>query len=176
MMALTSEAGRSKPMPPSQGPGSSIEVQPEPLDGPVAAHLARRLIEELDRRYPEQENGGPLDPTEVVPPTGIFLVARLDGEPAGCGALRRLDDGVTEVKRMYVEPWARGHGVARRLLAGLEQAALRLGYAAIRLETDIRQPEAIGLYESSGYRRISAYGEYVDSPLNVCFEKALTRP
>jgi GNAT superfamily N-acetyltransferase len=163
-------------MSPSQSPGSSIEIHPEPLDGPAATHLARRLIEELDRRYPEQENGGPLDPAQVIPPTGIFLVARLEGDPAGCGALRRLEEGVAEIKRMYVEPWARGHGVARRLLAGLEEVARRSGYEAILLETGIRQPEAIGLYESSGYRRIPAYREYVDSPLSVCFEKALTCP
>jgi GNAT superfamily N-acetyltransferase len=151
-----------------------IEVRPEPLDGLEAALLVRRLIEEFDRRYPEQENGGPLEPAEVAPPAGVFLVARCDGRPAGCGALRRRDEGVAEIKRMYVEPWARGRGVARRILAELEGAARAMGYGVIWLETGVRQPEAIGLYESSGYRRIPAYGEYVGSATSVCFEKVLS--
>ena len=66
--------------------------------------------------------------------------------------------------------------MARRLLVGLEEVARRSGYEAIRLETGIRQPEALGLYKSSGYRRIPIYGEYIGSPLSVCFEKTLTCP
>ena len=83
------------------------------------------------------------------------------GTPLGCGALRRLDDDAAEVKRMYVVPEARGRGVSKALLAGLEDAARECGWGTLRLETGPRQPEAIGLYERAGYRPIAAFGAYV---------------
>ena len=78
-----------------------------------------------------------------------------------------------EVKRMYVEPGVRERGYSRRMLAALEDAARRVGYVALRLETGNRQPEAIGLYELAGYRRIEPFGIYVGSLCSVCFEKRL---
>src|SRR5439155_16435668 len=101
------------------------------------------------------------------------LVAYVDDRPAGCGALRRLDEGVAEVKRMYVEPWARRNGIGRRILAELEATARRFGYRAVRLETGTRQQEALQLYESAGYQRVACYGEFKDNPLSVCYEKWL---
>jgi ribosomal protein S18 acetylase RimI-like enzyme len=74
---------------------------------------------------------------------------------------------------MFVEPSMRGRGIARALLAGLEAAARGLGLTVLRLETGSRQPEAIGLYESAGYLRVPAFGEYASDPLSVCFEKRL---
>jgi GNAT superfamily N-acetyltransferase len=106
-------------------------------------------------------------------PLGAFLVARIEDRPAGCGGLRRLEAAVAEVKRMYVDPWARRRGVGREILVGLEAEARRLGYRTVRLETGTLQPEAIGLYESAGYQRIPRYGEFVDNVHSVCFEKAL---
>ena len=75
---------------------------------------------------------------------------------------------------MYVEPAARGRGLAKRLLAALEDAARRMGYVALRLETADRQPEAVRLYESAGYQRIEPFGIYVGSQRSLCFQKRLT--
>ena len=96
---------------------------------------------------------------------GVVLVARDDGGTAlGCGALRALAECVAEVKRMYVVPAARGGGVAKAMLAALEDAARDRGWTTLRLETGTRQPEAIGLYAGAGYRRVGEFGAYVDAP------------
>ncbi len=103
-----------------------------------------------------------------------FLIAWKNGEAAGCGVLRPLDTRTCEAKRMYVDPAYRRQGLARRILAELEALAPKLGFSTIRLETGTLQPEAIALYESSGYVRISPYGEYANDPMSVCFEKQLS--
>jgi GNAT superfamily N-acetyltransferase len=121
---------------------------------------------ELRARYDgEGEPGTPPSAADV----SVVLVARADdGAAVGCGALRALGDGAAEVKRMYVVPEARGRGVSRLLLAGLEDAARARGWTTLRLETGPRQPEAIALYEGAGYRAIPAFGAYVDSPDAGC--------
>jgi ribosomal protein S18 acetylase RimI-like enzyme len=101
----------------------------------------------------------------------VFLVARLNGQPVGCGALRRFNDDTAEIKRMFVAPSARRKGIARRILVELERHAQALNYPAIRLETGIRQPEAQRFYESVGYRPRTAFGPYVGNPTSVCYEK-----
>jgi GNAT superfamily N-acetyltransferase len=110
----------------------------------------------------------------------VVLVARdVDGTAVGCGALRPLGDGAAEVKRMYVVPEARGRGLSRVLLAGLEAAAAERGWTVLRLETGPRQPEAIRLYEGAGYRPVPAFGDYVDAPDAGCslyYERVLGRP
>ena len=103
----------------------------------------------------------------------IFLLARLRGQPVGCGALRRFDDHTAEIKRMYVTPAARRQGIARRILIELERHAREFSYRAVRLETGIQQPEAQRLYESLGYQRIAAFGHYVGNPTSVCYEKII---
>lgn len=139
---------------------------------------ARRLIEalnaELSSRYPEAgATHFRLDPNEVTPGRGAFLVARRAGRPVGCGAVRRIEAGIGEVKRMYVSPEARSGGVGRAVLAALETEARALGLVRLVLETGRRQPEAIALYERAGFARIPAFGEYVHSPLSVCMAKDL---
>ena len=110
----------------------------------------------------------------------VVLVARdADGTAVGCGGLRPLGDGAAEVKRMYVVPEARGRGLSKALLAGLEAAAAERGWTTLRLETGPRQPEAIRLYEGAGYRPIPAFGPYVDDPDAGCslyYERVLGRP
>src|SRR5262249_55727197 len=91
----------------------------------------------------------------------------------GCGAVRPLEPGVGEVKRMFVLPEARGRGIARQILRSLEAAAGSLGFRVLRLETGQRQPEAIRLYQTAGYAEIPRFGEYADDPFSVCFEKRL---
>jgi GNAT superfamily N-acetyltransferase len=162
-----------------------IIVAVEPFDGEVAQRLIAALDADLDERYADDVDleGEPdramlnVLHDAVLAPLGAFLVARLDGEPVGCGALRPAptgDDGSTaEVKRMYVAPEARGRGISRRILVGLEEQAAALGYRRVILETGIRQAEAMALYESAGYEPIANYGGYRDSPLSRCYAKAL---
>lgn len=107
----------------------------------------------------------------------VVLVARDDdGTALGCGALRELGDGAAEVKRMYVEPSARGRGVSRAVLGALEEAARERGWTTLRLETGPLQTAAAGLYRSAGYRRIAAFGAYAGDPKAVdslFFERVL---
>lgn len=108
---------------------------------------------------------------DLLSPETTFIVARLDGQPAGCGALRPLERGVGEIKRMYTTPWARGNGVALAVLAALEEQARRRGYSAVRLETGDRQLAALRLYERAGYQPIPCYGRYAERSWSRCFEK-----
>ena len=102
-----------------------------------------------------------------------MVVARLEGQPAGCGALRAVDELTVEVKRMFVVPAARRRGVAARILAELESLARGFGYEKIILETGVFQPEALALYRSAGYRPTPAYGRYVGNPDAFCFAKLI---
>ena len=140
---------------------------PEPLDGPVARQLIAELDAHLSALYPPEENFFEL------PSADVFLVARLDGHPVGCGALRRLDDATAELKRMFVRPGAEGQGIGRRLVDALAAWAEADGLERIVLETGIRQHAAIALYEKAGFAPIPAFGAYVNSPSSRCFEKQL---
>jgi putative acetyltransferase len=152
-----------------------FEVAAEDACSADAARLIAALSAELARRYDYVDDGsGHFRPEDVAVPRSVFLVGRLGGRPVACGAVRPLEGDVGEVKRMYVEPAARGRGPSRRLLAALEEAARSMGYVALRLETAHRQPEAIRLYESAGYRRIEPFGIYAGSRRSLCFEKRLT--
>lgn len=163
-----------------------LAITVEPLGSPVAQALVGALMADLDERYAADGVGDGDDPAvvahfvvrpeQVTPPAGVFLVARLGGEPAGCGAVRGLiggPAGVGEIKRMYTTPAARRRGVSRALLTRLEAEAAALGYRRLQLETGLRQPEAIALYEAAGYHRIPSYGQYQGDELSVCFGKAL---
>ena len=147
----------------------------EPLDGPVAGRLLHALVAELQVRYDDDGAAGTLlEPAAFVPPRGTFVVAHWAGVPAACGGLREHAPGVGEVKRMYVAPPARGQGLARRVLAALEDAGRALGHRRLLLETGTLQPEAVALYASAGWQRVPPYGEWRDSPLSVCFARELT--
>ncbi|MEW6279773.1 MAG: GNAT family N-acetyltransferase [Candidatus Eremiobacterota bacterium] len=145
------------------------------LADPEARGLIERLNRELEALYPE--DGTPrhfrLDPAEVAPGRGAFLLARLEGKAVACGAVRLLDEGTAEIKRMYTVPEARGRGLAAALLARLEQLARDLGARQVVLETGPRQREAVRLYERAGYRAIPPFGAYEDSPLSLFLGKPL---
>src|SRR4051794_40434762 len=79
-------------------------------------------------------------PADFSPPGGAFVVVYEDGKPIAGGGVKRDEDGVAEIKRMYVAPKARGRGLGRQLLEALEDTARSLGYARIRLDTGARQP------------------------------------
>ncbi len=121
------------------------------LDDSDARRLIRDLDGELTARYPDPGTRHfRLDAAEVAEGSGTFLVARFGGEPAGCGAVRRIGDGDFEIKRMYVAPAFRRRGVARAVLAALEEEARSLGARRVVLETGIRQVEALALHGGRG--------------------------
>lgn len=151
-----------------------ITIRREDLLGETAAKLIKALNSELSATYPEEgATHFRLDPEETEEGRGAFLVARVDGVPMACGAIRKNDEETAEIKRMYVVPEARGRGLSRRVLAALEAEAARLQVKRIVLETGPRQHAALALYERAGYRRIPLFGEYVGSPLSICMEKLL---
>jgi GNAT superfamily N-acetyltransferase len=167
-----------------RGVPDALEIAPEALTSAVAAELIAALNVELSARYPEPgATHFRLDPNEVAPGNGSFLVARWLGRPVGCGALRRLREPaltsevglrVGELKRMYVAPEVRGRGIGRALLARLEAEARALGLDRLVLETGTRQEEALALYERAGFTGIPPYGEYAaSSTTSVCLEKTL---
>ncbi|MGY1746311.1 GNAT family N-acetyltransferase [Blastococcus sp. SYSU D00695] len=131
-------------------------------DDPDVRALTAAQQAELRARYGgDTEPGTPPSAADVA----VVLVARdAAGTAVGCGALRPLEGGAAELKRMYVDPAARGRGLSRRLLTALEEAALARGWTTLRLETGPRQPEAVGLYESAGYRPVAAFGAYAGAP------------
>jgi putative acetyltransferase len=101
------------------------------------------------------------------------IVAYEDGEPVGCGAMKRYDASTMEVKRMYTVPAMRGMGIAGKILSELEKWAAELSFERCVLETGKRQPEAIALYRKNGYRMVPNYGQYAGVENSVCFAKEL---
>jgi putative acetyltransferase len=150
---------------------SALTVAIDDPNGEVATHLIHGLCAELSARYGIPPS--PFSPSDALGPRTAFVVATLAGQPIGCGALRRIDEATAEIKRMYVVPSGRRRGIARCILHVLEDLAADFHYRAIRLETGLQQPEAIGLYESSGYHRIAAYSHHIRDPRSVCFEKSI---
>lgn len=96
-----------------------------------------------------------------------------DGKPVGCGAFKPFEEGSVEIKRMYVVPGSRGRGVAVAVLNELEAWAAELQYSGCVLETGKRQPEAIRLYEKSGYKKMPNYGQYANIDNSICMSKTL---
>lgn len=136
-----------------------VEVRRVRGDAPEA----RRLVAAMEAWV--TENFGPTTPDrtstvtldEMAPPDGAFVILYEDGEPVAGGGLRRLGDDVAEIKRMFVEPAARGRGHGRRVLEEIEAAAAELGYRRLRLDTAQSLTTAIALYRSAGYRDIPDY-------------------
>lgn len=145
---------------------------------------ALRLIDEVQQEYVTRYGGmdeTPLEHAMFDPPRGSFFVGYLAGVAVASGAWRRRDDvtalgsaRTAEVKRMYVAPAARGRGVARAVLAHLEATAAEAGAEVAILETGIQQPEAIALYESSGYTPVAKFGYYAYSGLSRCYARRLS--
>jgi len=158
----------------SGGDAVPVTVARADIRSAEALALIGALNHELSSRYPEAgATHFRLDAEEVAPGRGAFLIAARTGTPIGCGAVRRIETGTAEIKRMYVRPDARGQRVGQAVLAALEAEARALGCARLVLETGARQPEAITLYERAGFSRIPPFGEYAHSPLSVCMAKDL---
>jgi GNAT superfamily N-acetyltransferase len=145
----------------------------EPLDGAAGRRLIEAFHEEVRAIYPfwSPSVGPSADPEEFEPPWGGFFVLYTGGRAVGCGGFKRLDDRTAEIKRMYVAPEMRGRGIARNILVRLEQEAREAGYALARLDTGDKQPEALHLYRSAGYREIPDYNG--NPAASYWFEKPL---
>ncbi len=149
----------------------ALDIRHEPADSPGVPELIAALDAHLTSVYPP-ESCFMLSVDELLQPNIIFIVAREGGRAIACGAVRYMD-GYAEVKRMYVAPAHRGKGIARRILAKLEDEARAANYSTVRLETGVRQPEALRLYEGCGYTRRGPFGEYPEDGLSVFYEKGL---
>ena len=125
-----------------------IEFRREPASSRAARTLLSAMEDEMVALYSMQGMPASASTAELEPPNGgAYVVGWEDGRAVAGGALKRLEPGVAEIKRMYVVPDARGRGLARRLLAALEDTARELGYARVRLDTGASQPHARALYE-----------------------------
>ena len=144
-----------------------VELDAVDPSHPHAQHCLREYFTELDARF---DIG--FDPDATLPTdAAVFVVARRDGEPVGCGALKLAEGRPAEIKRLWVAKEARGLGVGRLLLADLEARAVALGHGLVRLDTNGTLTEAIALYRSTGYREIPAFN---DEPYaHLWFEKDL---
>ena len=154
---------------------SMVSIGPADPRSPEARSCLRAYFGELSRRFP-----GGFDPAlsiaaadeQLTPPAGLFLIAMLQGEPAGCGTVKYHDSDPAEIKRMWVNETVRGLGLGRRILAELEARAASNGARLLRLESNDTLAEAIGLYRSAGYREVPAFN---DEPYaHHWFEKALS--
>lgn len=151
---------------------------------PFEDERVQQLVREVQSHYvviygtPDES---PVDPREFTPPRGRFVLASLGAEPVAMGGWRwrrdladRFDGAaVAEIKRMFVSPSARGRGVARRVLGHLEDSSRAEGVERLVLETGTMQPDAMALYERSGYEPVVPFGHYARSPFVRCYGKHL---
>lgn len=135
----------------------------------------RHLVGELDR-YLAVIDGNEHDfyhQYNQIDQLNHVIVLTDNEQPVGCGAIKEIEPGVMEVKRMYTLPVARGKGIASRVLTELETWAAELGYSRCVLETGRRMTDAVNLYQRRGYREIPNYGQYIGVDNSICFEKQL---
>ncbi|MFJ8004247.1 GNAT family N-acetyltransferase [Streptomyces fagopyri] len=159
-----------------------MHIRPVPFDHPDAVKLNDQVQAEYAERYGDEGDVTPLDASMFKPPLGLYLLAYDEqGRPVATGGWRCQDendegytDGDAELKRMYVVPQARGLGLARRILAALEDDARAAGRTRMVLETGAKQPEAVALYTSSGYAPCVKFGYYRFHDLSMCFAKPLS--
>lgn len=146
---------------------------------PEAIESMSAYFDELDQVFPTGFDPGDTltaDASEFDPPVGAFVVIHIgdagEDEVAGCGGVHTFEHGVSEIKRMWVDPAWRGVGLAPRLLADLESRAVAMGHRIVRLDTNATLTTAIAMYERAGYQPIEPYN---DNPFAQCwFEKHIT--
>lgn len=134
------------------------------------------LVADLDRYLAHMDGDEHAFYAQYNKTSGLnhVVVAYENDVPMGCGAIKPFEEGVMEVKRMYVLPSHRGKGIATRVLMELEKWSAELGYKRCVLETGKRQKEAAALYSSRGYTAIPNYGQYAGVENSLCFEKFLS--
>ena len=135
----------------------------------------RRLVSELDKELAIRDGDDHAFYAQYNKLDTIkhAIVAYLDAEAVGCGAIRPFDETAVEVKRMFVPLEHRGRGIAKEVLRELESWAAELSFKRCILETGLKQPEAIALYTKAGYTSIPNYGQYQGMYNSVCFEKRI---
>jgi DNA-binding MarR family transcriptional regulator/GNAT superfamily N-acetyltransferase len=153
---------------------ASVEIAGDAPDSGDARSCLSEYFRELGARFEggfHHEKEALADAAEMAPPTGVFVLARLDGEAIGCGGLKRIDGATGEIKRVWTAPKARGMGVARRMLRALDAAARDMGFKTLRLDTNRALKEAHALYRKEGFREIARFNDnpYADH----WFEKRL---
>jgi GNAT superfamily N-acetyltransferase len=159
----------------------SMNIRRVPFDHPDAVKLNDEVQAEYHLRYGDGGDATVLDASDFRPPRGVYLIAYDESDrPVATGGWRSQDangegneDGDAELKRMYVIEELRGRGLARRMLAALEDDAREAGRLRMVLETGTKQPEAIALYTSSGYEPCAKFGYYRHHADSRCFAKAL---
>ncbi|GLV72410.1 GNAT family N-acetyltransferase [Streptomyces hygroscopicus] len=157
-----------------------MNIRPIRYDHPDARKLDEEVQAEYAERYGE-EDLTPMDAAHFDPPHGLYLIAYdTDGTPIASGGWRSqerseegYEDGDAEIKRMFVVRQARGRGLARRILAALEDSAREAGRVRMVMETGTEQPEAIALYTSSGYTPVPKFGLYRFEETSRCYAKSL---
>ena len=152
----------------------SSEIEPLDPDSDEARELIALSDAFYDGLYPAESNH--LESSTDLQAPGVFLFGcRVDGELAGCGAFKIMsDDGdYGEIKRVYVRESHRGLGLSREIMQVLEDELALRGVRCLRLETGVRQPEALGLYRRLGYLEREPFGAYASDPLSVFMEKNL---
>ena len=139
---------------------------------PDVAHLLAAADRRSASLYPNESRFGSSAAT-LLAQAACFFVARLEGRAVGCGGFVADADGAAELKRIFVEPAARGGGIGRLLVVTLEGAARQQGVHTMRLETGVKSTEAIALYRRLGYGERGPFGSYQPDPLCVFMEKRL---
>ena len=156
---------------------SALDLTELPPDAPPAQAALDAYVAELDRRFDDHFEPGPVSAEDVASltrPHGAFVVGSHDGSPVACGGVRRLDADTGEIKRMWVHADWRGAGLGGRLLGHLERTAVELGCRRIVLDTHRALGEAVALYARAGYREIARYN---DNPYaQAWFEKRVDPP
>ncbi|MGW7378789.1 GNAT family N-acetyltransferase [Streptomyces sp. NPDC054794] len=158
-----------------------MNIQRVPFDHPDAVRLNDEVQAEYHVRYGDGGDATALDAAHFEPPKGVYLIAYdEDGRAVATGGWRSQDangegheDGDAELKRMFVIDAMRGRGLARRMLAALEDDARAAGRVRMVLETGTKQPEAIALYASSGYEPCVKFGYYRGYESSRCYAKLL---
>jgi len=161
---------RSAPRPP-------IELARVPWTAADATALLKEMVADGAIRYPEFDAPESYEAYDAETGVGMLstVVARIDGRAVGCASLRTtgggFPEGSGELKKVWVADEARGTGVARALLAAIEDDARAHGLTSVVLQTGIRQPEAVTLYRTAGYRPVPPFAPYADDFLSLCFAK-----
>lgn len=158
---------------PFESMSMSVTIALETPNQPGVIRLLEMSDAYMAALYPAESNHL-LDISQLEKPGVWFLVARRGTDIVGCASLVDAGDGTAEIKRMFVDPDARGLKLGRQLMDALEELGRQKGLSAIRLETGISQPEALGLYRAFGYREIGPFGSYREDPLSLFMEKRLS--
>lgn len=150
----------------------TLTIRPEPPRQPDVLQLLDDAEAQSAELYPaESRHHAGIDALERQQVR--FFVARLDGKAVGTGGYLPDGAGQAELKRLFVAAAARGQGIARGILAALEQAARAERVHLMQLETGVKSPEALALYRHAGYRERGPFGSYAPDPLSVFMEKPL---